>query len=148
MLGVVSGSQFIAQPWGISTFGRGDVNSEPDYAVLQLAINRRENKADKAMKAARESATSLRAAARRLGIADEGISSSRIRLNSVWSSQKEGSKFLGYDSGVAFSIRISDLAIVDQALVELIDAGADQVQGITYDASNKAELRAQARRAG
>lgn len=139
-------STSIDRPWGVSAFGQGDVHAEPDYAVLRLAINRLHNKPKDSLKAAKEVAASVRSSVRRLGIAESDVTSSRTSVQSAWDGYGPGRKFLGHQCRIDFAIRIGDLDVVDQALIDVVDAGADEIMSVLYDTKQKPELRANARR--
>jgi uncharacterized protein YggE len=48
---------------------------------------------------------------------------------------------------VEFAVRLTDLELVDEALVALVDGGADEILSVHYDTTQKPQLRATARRA-
>jgi uncharacterized protein YggE len=138
-------NSIISQPWGVSAFGQGDVHAEPNYVVLRLAINRLNSKPEGALSAARDSASSLRGVVRNLEIPPTDVTSSRTSVQSAWDGYGAGRKFLGYQCRIEFSIRLTDLDLVDRALVELVDAGADEITELRYDNTDKQALRAEAR---
>ena len=91
----------IDQPWGVSVFGQGDVHVEPDYAVLRLAINRIDGKPDRALAAARKSASSLRGAVRKLRVAESDITSSQLRVHSAWDGYGSTASSLVINAGLS-----------------------------------------------
>jgi uncharacterized protein YggE len=136
----------ITQPWGVSSFGQSDIHAEPDYAVLQVAINRLHNKPKSSLEAAKAAASAVRTTVRRRGVSDDGVTSSRTSVQSAWDGYGAGRKFLGHQCRVEFAVRSADLDQVDQILIDVVDAGADEIISVKYDTSMKPELRAQARR--
>jgi len=141
------GEAIIKQPWGVSTFGRGDTSAEPDEVTLKLAINRLSQKPDEALKASSSAANAVRKEARKLKVEQADITASRTRVHSSWSGYGPDRKFHGHQCRVEFSIRLRDLDLVDRGLVRLVDAGADEILDVIYDTQNKPALRAEARQA-
>lgn len=131
----------ISQPWGVSSFGQSDIHSEPDYAVLQVAINRLHNKPKNALEAAKANAGAVRAVVRRRGVPDDGVTSSRTSVQSAWDGYGPGRKFLGHQCRIEFAVRIANLDLVDQILIDVVDAGADEIISLKYDTSAKRERR-------
>jgi uncharacterized protein len=70
---------------------------------------------------------------------------SQLDLRSEWSygTPKE---FLGYQCTAQFSIESANLDGVQPLLVDLVNAGANEIEKIDFDVTNKLDLRAQARR--
>jgi uncharacterized protein YggE len=56
------------------------------------------------------------------------------------------SKFLGYQCVASFALHSSNLDDVQQLLVDLVAAGAHEIEWVEFDVTAKPELRAQARR--
>jgi uncharacterized protein YggE len=80
------------------------------------------------------------------GVPDTAVSPSRLDLKSSWSYGNERT-FLGYECTASFVIELRELDILETVLVDVAEAGANQVDGVEFDVSAKKELRAQARTA-
>jgi len=137
----------IREPWGVSAFGRGDLTVEPDFALIRLALNRIDKKPGKALEAARAEAAHVRAAARALNVPDADVTSSRTSMNSVWDRHSAGRNFIGHQCRIQFAIQVRDLERVEQCLIDLVEAGADEVVSVEYDTHSKPDLRRDARKA-
>ncbi|GAA2035129.1 SIMPL domain-containing protein [Catenulispora yoronensis] len=138
-------TQSIKKPWGISVFGAASVDAAPDLARLRLACNQTEPTPAAAFAATRAATTAIREALRDRGVADAGISSSRLNLSTAWRYQ-EGTRIqAGYDCSVSFVIEIRDLDSLEQVLIDAVAAGANSVEAVEFDVSTKKELRAKAR---
>ncbi len=83
---------------------------------------------------------------RDLGVPQTDVTSSRTSVKSAWDRHGAGRKFLGHQCRIESSIRLTDLDLVDRALVELVDAGADEILEVRYDNTDMKTLRAEARR--
>ena len=136
----------IDQPWGVSAFGQGTVHSEPDHAVLRVAINRVSNDPAASLRDAKTVASKVRNSLRELRIPDVDVTSSRTSVRSAWDGFGANRKFLGHQCRIEFSVRVAELDVVESAVLNLVGAGADEIISVTYETTRKAELRAEARR--
>src|SRR5688500_1590210 len=110
----------IERPWGITAYGHATAQVDPDHAVLRLAVNRIDNKPDKALQATTGSVTALRKVLRRRGVPDAAVTSSRTSIHSVWDGYGADRRFRGHQCRAEFSIRVDELEAVEQTLVELV----------------------------
>ncbi len=140
------GSQSIDAPWGASVFGAASVDAAPNLARLRVAIAETRPKPGEAFEATRGGVNRIRDVLRGHGIPDTAVSTSRLDLKSSWD---YGSKrrFLGYECTASFVIELRDLDLLEPVLVDVVEAGANEVDGVEFDVSAKKELRAQARTA-
>jgi hypothetical protein len=136
----------IERPWGITAFGHATAQVDPDHAVLRLAVNRIDNKPDKALQATSSAVAAVRSVLRHRGVPDAAVTSSRTSIHSVWDGYGADRRFRGHQCRAEFSIRVSQLGDVEQVLVELVASGADEILGVDYDTSRTREVRAEARR--
>ncbi|MFD4034599.1 SIMPL domain-containing protein [Streptomyces sp. NPDC058637] len=142
----MNGTQSIDAPWGVSVFGAASVDAAPDLARLRVAIEQTRNKPGEAFAATRGGVNRIREVLRGHGVPDTAVSTSRLNLSSQWAYGGERT-FLGYECTASFVIELRDLDILETVLVDVVDAGANQVEGVEFDVSTKKELRAQARTA-
>lgn len=136
----------IERPWGITAYGHATAQVDPDHAVLRLAVNRIDNKPDKALQATTGSVAAVRSVLRRRGVPDAAVTSSRTSIHSVWDGYGADRRFRGHQCRAEFSIRVDELETVEQTLVELVASGADEILGVDYDTSRTREIRAAARK--
>ncbi|HEY8546348.1 MAG TPA: SIMPL domain-containing protein [Acidimicrobiales bacterium] len=136
----------IERPWGITAYGHATAQVDPDHAVLRLAVNRIDNKPDKALQATSGAVAAVRNVLRKRHVPDAAVTSSRTSIHSVWDGYGADRRFRGHQCRVEFSIRITELDQVEGTLVELVGSGADEILGVDYDTSRTREVRAQARR--
>jgi uncharacterized protein YggE len=135
----------IEQPWGISAGGRGTVTTEPDHAVVSLAVNRTSNQADEALAATAAAVASVRQALRDQGIPDTDVTSSRTSIQSAWDGYGPERRFVGHQCRTELTIKVGRLDVVEAVVVAVIAAGAEEIQGVEYATSRTAELKAEAR---
>ncbi|MFE6042294.1 SIMPL domain-containing protein [Streptomyces sp. NPDC056452] len=142
----MNGTQSIDAPWGVSVFGAASVDAAPDLARLRVAIEQTRNKPGEAFAATRSGVNRIREVLRGHGVPEGAVSTSRLNLSSRWSYGDER-KFLGYECTASFVIELRELDILETVLIDVVDAGANQVKGVEFDVSTKKELRARARTA-
>lgn len=135
----------IEQPWGISAYGTGTVDTEPDHGVVRVAVNRTNNQPDQALEATRQAVAAVRQVLRDRSVPDANVTSSRTSIQSSWDGYGPERKFLGHQCRAEFSIRVDQLDAVEPIVVELVAAGADEVLGVDYETSQADELRTEAR---
>lgn len=136
--------QSIESPWGVSVLGTSDVTVAPDLARLNLSITQTRNQPAEAFEATRAAVNRTREILRGHRIPDSSVSTSRLDLRSSWSFKPERT-FLGYDCTASFVIELRDLDILETVLVDVVDAGANEVGGVEFDVSTRKELRDRAR---
>lgn len=142
----MNGTQSIDAPWGVSVFGAASVDAAPDLARLRVAIEQTRNTPGEAFAATRGGVNRIRGVLRGHGVPEAAVSTSRLNLSSQWSYGNER-KFLGYECTASFVIELRQLDILETVLIDVVEAGANQVKGVEFDVSTKKELRARARTA-
>lgn len=79
------------------------------------------------------------------GMPDAAVGRSRLDLTTIWGYPGGTRQFVGYQCQAAFAIESANLDDLQQLLVDLVAAGANEIDGVDFDVSRKPELRAQAR---
>jgi hypothetical protein len=140
-------TQSIDSPWGASVFGAASVNANPDLVRLRVAIRQTHPKPSEAFAVTRDAVDRVREVLRTHGVPDTAVSTSRLGLKSSWKFTAGEHKFAGYECSADFVIELRDLDALDTVLIDVVEAGANQVDEVEFDVSTKKELRAQAREA-
>ena len=120
------------------------VRVEPDLAEVELGVGRIAKTATGAFRATRESVAAVRDSLRASGLADESVEVSRVTLESLYEGMNRR-EFAGYRSYVSFRVLITRLDELETTVSAAVEAGANEVQTVNYQASGLLELRAQAR---
>lgn len=128
-------------------FGAATVEAVPDLARLRVAVKQTRPSAAEAFEVTRSAVNAVREVLRGHAISDAAVSASRLNLRSLWSFNHNERKFLGYECTASFVIELRELDILEAVLVESVEAGANQVDGVEFDVSAKKRLRAEAREA-
>lgn len=135
----------LERPWGVSAHGTATVRAEPDLARARFKVSRIEGGPSAAFTAAGEAVRAVRQALRTHGVPDEAVGQSRVDLRSSWSFEPERT-FAGYQCEASFSVESRDLADLQPLLVDLVAAGANEIEAVEFDVAAKDDLRAEARR--
>jgi uncharacterized protein YggE len=139
--------QLIERPWGVAAYGAASVKAMPDLVRARFRVVRLEQTPSKSFAAASEAVHAVRQALRQHAIPDSAVERSRLDLKSAWSNPYgPDRRFLGYECQASFAVESGNLDDVQQLLVDLVAAGANEIEAVDFDVSGKAEMRAEARR--
>ncbi len=133
----------------ISVGGSGKITVTPDLANVRLGVLIQKPTA----KAAREDAavvmTSVVDALRKLGIADKDIATAMVSLSPMYDYSNTGAapKITGYQLSNSVSVTVRDLSILSDVLDNGIAAGANTVDGVSFDVADRTAAEAKAREA-
>ncbi|MFJ7328036.1 SIMPL domain-containing protein [Streptomyces cyaneofuscatus] len=140
-------NQSIEAPWGISVFGAASVDAAPDVARLRVSIKQTRQQPGEAFEVTRRGVNQVREVVRGHGVPDRHVSTSRLNLESSYAYGGSERKFVGYECTASFEIEVRALDTLETVLVDVVEAGANEVSGVGFDVRAKKELRAEARRA-
>ncbi len=136
----------INQPWGVSVSGHGSASVAPEHALVNVAIYRLASEPATSLTEAKEAAAAARASLRANGVPDADIKASRTNVHSIWDGHGASRRLVGHQCRIEFAVQINSLDVVEPCLVDLVDAGADELLGVTYDTTREPDLLADARR--
>jgi len=74
------------------------------------------------------------------------VERSRLDLTSSTNGYGAERKFLGYECQASFSVESGNLDDVQQLLVDVVEAGANEIEGVDFDVAGKPGMRSEARR--
>jgi uncharacterized protein len=137
--------QMIERPWGVVAYGAASVKAQPDLVRVRFRVTRMEQMPAEAFAAASDGVRTVRQALRQHEVPDAAVERSRLDLKSEWTYGNER-KFLGYQCKASFVVEFGNLDDVQSLLVDLVAAGANEIEAVDFDVTTKGELRAQARR--
>jgi len=139
--------QLVERPWGVAAYGAASVKAMPDLVRIRFKVVRLEQTPSQAFAHASDAVHGVRQVLRQRGVPDRAVERSRLLLRSSWSlGVRAERKFLGYECQAAFAVESDDLDDVQQLLIDLVAAGANEIEGVDFDVSTKSELRSEARR--
>jgi len=144
-LSTLAAMQMIERPWGIAVYGTASVKTMPDLVRIRFKVVRLEQSPSDSFAAANDAVRAVRQALREHEIADGAVERSRLDLKSMWDFAQER-RFLGYQCQASFAVASANLDDVQQLLVDVVAAGANEIESVDFDVRAKADLRAGARR--
>jgi uncharacterized protein len=132
-----------AQP-GVKVFGSAVLRVEPDLASLQFAVSRQAKQPKDAFRQTHEAVKVVRAY---LGKAMAGeVAASRITLSRTFEYESGRNKPTGYSAKVSFDVLVTDLDRIEEVLVGVVDAGANEIGSVDFRTTRLKEHRTEARR--
>lgn len=134
--------QVISRPWGISVQGAGVVSAPPDVVRLRFRVTRVEPTPERAFDETTAVAARVRSTLREHGIGE--VKESRLRLETLWSYESPVRTLIGYQCQVSFAVESTNLDGAQQLLVDLVAAGAHEIEAVDYDVRAREELHAEA----
>ncbi|RAY11950.1 SIMPL domain-containing protein [Actinomadura craniellae] len=138
----------MSTPWGVATFGAATVAVEPDFARVKFGLASIGEAPAEAFQAAQQIITGVRAVLRAHAIPDAGVSPSRLKLAThyVYSRVDDERRKAGYKCEADFEVETEAIGSLQRLLIEIVDAGAERIDGIDFDVRSKPALRSRARR--
>jgi uncharacterized protein len=122
--------------------GRGTEMVVPDIAVVTIGVASRGRTASAALAANSTDLTRAIGVIRAAGVADKDIGTSGFGIDPVYAEQKEGEAntpppIVGYQVSNSVTVTIRDITRSGGILDAVVNAGANQVNGISFDVSDR-----------
>jgi uncharacterized protein YggE len=133
----------IQRPYGVSVFGSSVIRVEPDVASLEFAVSRLKQRPKDGFREAGEAAQSVRTYLARAEVGDVG--SSRITLSQSFRYTGGEQHFVGYTAKVSFHVLLYYLDRMEEILLGVIDAGANEIHSVDFQTRRLKEIRKEAR---
>ncbi|MEM7348422.1 MAG: SIMPL domain-containing protein [Chloroflexota bacterium] len=135
--------QSITNPHGITVYGSSIIRVSPDVARINIAVSQIGRTPQKAFSQARQAASKVQKYLSQAKVNDFG--SSRINLSEA--KEYKGNKWVqsGYEAKINFEILIDELDLIEEILVGVTNAGANQISNVNYQAKELKEIRQKAR---
>ena len=124
----------------------GEVKAAPDRAAISVGVQTLAPTAAQAMAQNRERMGKVMAMLMKQGLAARDIQTSSIDLSAQYSyAQNEAPKLTGYQASNAVTIMVNDLPRLGPVLDAVVEAGVNQVNGISFGLKNAQSLEDAAR---
>jgi uncharacterized protein YggE len=136
---------FHATTLNLSAFG--ETRIAPDQATITLGVSTVNPTAAGAMAANRDRMNATVAALKAHGIEARDIQTSNLSLNAQYSyAQNQPPKLTGYQAANTVAVTVRDLARLGPTVDAVVQAGANEINGIAFGLSNPQAAEDQARR--
>ncbi|MFN3522067.1 MAG: SIMPL domain-containing protein [Phenylobacterium sp.] len=124
-------SMFRATTLNLAAYGETRV--APDMATITLGVQVEAPSAQEAMQQNARRMTQVIAALKKAGIAERDIQTSNLNLSPQYVyEQNTPPRLSGYQASNQVTIRVTDLARLGQAVDATVNAGANQIHGISF----------------
>ena len=126
----------------------GQVEAEPDQAIVRVAVVATGEDATTARDRLAENVSELRAALRQAGIADDQIQTAFFDISQERRETPDGGEPAGYRATQAFEITLSNVSRVGEIIDVAVNNGANRVDGVQFTLAEETrrQLRADALR--
>lgn len=128
--------------------GRGIVSAVPDIATIRLGVRHEANEASAASRAVAEGLRAILDNLSAAGLADKDVQTTQLRLSPMmdYSGSKSPRK-IGFEAASTLTVTVRDLDLLGQVLDQVMQAGANQFDGLEFDLSNRQDVEDEARKA-
>lgn len=130
----------------VSVSGQGEVQAEPDQAIVTLGVESRKLKLEDARAAVSKTVEALLKLTRDLKIDQKYVHATRISVQPEynWDNTARERNLIGYFVSRQVEVDLRDLDKLGQLLEKATDAGANQVSDPRLDSSKRHDLERQA----
>ena len=134
-------------PRTLSMNGHGEVRAAPDMATVNAGVTTSAPTAAAALAANSSRMNTVCAALKKLGVAEKNIQTIGFNVSPQYTNgdNNNARRLTGYQVNNEVSVRLEDVAKVGAALDALVTAGANQMNGISFDIAAPAPLLDKAR---
>jgi uncharacterized protein YggE len=136
-------AQEIKQVPSISVSGEGKIKVIPDEAIIALGVQNTGKDATEVKKKNDETVDAVLKVIKKHGIAKTDYQTERV---SLYKNYDYGLKKYNYQASQTISIRLKDLKKYDVLMMDLVESGINNINGVDFKSSNIKELESQARR--
>lgn len=124
----------------------GEVMAKPDMATITLGVTTEAATAQAAMQANAQKMSQVTAALRRAGVEEKDIQTSNLNLNPQHQyGENQPPRITGYQASNQVTVTVRDLARLGPAVDATVNAGANQVHGISFGLADPTEAEDAAR---
>jgi uncharacterized protein YggE len=134
-------------PRTVQVSGSGEVQAEPDSAVVRLGV---QTDADTARAALDENNTKAQAvldSLQKSGIPSKNIQTQAIRLTARYETQNDNQTLVGYTAMNIVQVRTNKLDSLGSLIDQAVSAGANTIENIAFEVSDPQAVSDQAREA-
>jgi uncharacterized protein YggE len=140
------------QERSISVSGSGEINAEPDRAVLELGVQIEAEKADAALSENSEQMQAVIDALKATGVEAENIQTQAVQLRARYEEVarepgQQERQLVGYVASNIVEVQLEDLDALGEVLDAAVRAGGNRIEGIRFEVSDPSALLNQAREA-
>ena len=134
----------------LSVTGTGQVDSQPDMAVISMGATAEARTAAKALDATSVATAEMLALLGQAGIAPRDMQTSTLSLSPLWDNSRSSSsgdrpRITGYQASNTVTVRVRKLDDLGAILDAVVESGANSFQGLTFGLQDPAPAQDAAR---
>lgn len=136
-------------PPTMSVVGRATLEAPPDFASVSIGVTNRAPTTAAAIDATSAASAKIAASARAFGIAPRDVQTSYVSLQPTYRNVRDPSGTFeqrpdGYTASNAVVVRVRDLAKLGEFLRNVVDGGANQIGGVSFELADPRKLEGEA----
>ena len=128
--------------------GRATIEAKPDFASISIGVNNKAPTTAAAIDATSAAAAKIVASARAFGIAPRDIQTSYVSLRQAFRVVRDASSSEqrpdGYTASNAVVVRVRDLPKLGEFLRSVVDGGANQIGGVSFELNDPGKIEREA----
>ncbi|MFT4605158.1 MAG: hypothetical protein ACI9W4_001897 [Rhodothermales bacterium] len=138
-----------AQARRVTVQGEGTVSVEPDQAVVKFGIVTQDEDPEQARARNATASASAMNKVRALGVAETDIRLQTLRLQPRQEYNRETRNYVqvGFEAVREVEVTLTDLEQLPKLIAEIVQGGANRLNGVTYDLSDRESVSQEALRA-
>ena len=136
-------AQEVKQVPQISVSGEGKIKVIPDEATITVAVENTGKESAEVKKKNDEAVDKVLKVIKQAGIATADFQTQRVNL---YKNYDYNTKKYSYVANQTISIHLKDLAKYDKLMMDLVDSGINNIQGVAFESSKIKEFERQARK--
>lgn len=131
----------------VQVSGAGEVRTEPDMAVIRLGVQTEDDTAQAALTQNNTQMQAILDVLEDADIASENIQTQTVRLSPRYEFDNNNRTLVGYTASNIVEVRTEDLGALGTLVDQAVEAGANTIEGISFEISDPGNLMDQARQA-
>ncbi len=133
-------------PRSVTVSGEGAAEAMPDQATVRFGVVTLADDPEVAREQNAEASAGAMNAVRELGIPEEDLQLETLRLQPRYDYDDGERELLGYEAERRVRVEVDDLELVPTLVAEVVQQGANRLQGISYGLEDRAQTRNEALR--
>jgi uncharacterized protein len=139
-------AQSSVMPPLVSTSGLGEVKVQPDQVVFRVGVELREKTLEETRKQADQRTAALITYLKKSGIEDKYVQTAYLSIQPVYSGEYGQTTPQFYQATRTISVTLKKIDKFDELMAGLYKAGANRVDGISYETSQLRKYQDEARK--
>lgn len=128
----------------INVTGVGSIQVKPDMATIQIGVTTNAKTANEAQKTNANTSKKVIQAVQKLGVKESDINTQYLNVYPVYDYEKNVTQVRGYSVNNQLSITVQDVSKAGEIVNAAMAAGANNLNGVSYDVKDRAKYYDQA----